>query len=112
MSEQASSCPGPDEQNSLAPAGSGQLRTAPSSPHATYLSNGSAGSAPRMPAPRPGAAPWPSYEKKRGEARARRQAIEDAAQRAWWDPLTTVEAERKAEMERQLAPETTCPPAT
>ena len=54
----------------------------------------------------------PSYEKKLKEARERRQVIEDAATRAWWDPLTTVEAERKAEMERQLAPETTCPPAT
>ena len=56
----------------------------------------------------------PSYEKKRGEARARRQAIEDAAQRAYWDPLTTVEAERNAEMEQTLSPEKqpTCPPAT
>ena len=44
----------------------------------------------------------PSIEKKKRERRAARQAVEDAATAAWWDPLTTVEGERRLEMEAML----------
>ena len=44
----------------------------------------------------------PSNEQTKRDRRAARQAVEDAATAAWWDPLTTVEGERRLEMEAML----------